>query len=89
MQYSLMLYHTDAQFASRTDPARKDAVVGAFIGHVRALQDAGVLITTLGIEPASTVATARVGDAAPRVQDGPYADTRRSSARVIRWQPAV
>ena len=76
MQYSLLLYQTDAQFAARTDPTRRDAVAGAFMRYVHALHDAGVLVTTLGIEPPETVATVRLGDGAPHVQDGPYADTK-------------
>jgi hypothetical protein len=75
MQYSLLIYQTDAQFAARTDPARRDAANGAFMHYVRALQEAGVLLTTLGIEPPDTARTVRPGNAAPRVQVGPYADT--------------
>ena len=43
--------------------------------YVGSLQEAGVLVTTLGIEPPTTAATVRPGDGA-RVQDGPYADTK-------------
>ena len=77
MQYSLMIYQTDAQFAVRNDPARRDANTGTFMRYVGALQEAGVLITTLGIEPPKTAATVRPGDGALRVQDGPYADTKK------------
>jgi hypothetical protein len=76
MQYSLMLYQTDDQFAARTDPARQGALFGAFTRYVGALQEAGVLVTTLGIEPPATAATIRPGNGAPRVHDGPYADTK-------------
>ena len=76
MQYSLLLYQTDAQFAARTDPARRDAVAGAFMSYVRALHEAGVLVTTLGIEPPESVATIRSHNGAPGVKDGPYADTQ-------------
>lgn len=75
MQYSLLIYQTDAQFAARTDPARRDANGAAFMNFVRALHDAGVLITTLGIEPPQTAATVRPADGASRVQRGPYAET--------------
>lgn len=76
MQYSLLIYQTDAQFAARTDPARRDANNGAFMRFVLALQEAGVLVTTLGIEPPGTAATVRPDGGAPRVQHGPYADTK-------------
>jgi hypothetical protein len=42
---------------------------------VAALQEAGVLVTTLGIEPPQTAATIRTGGSASRVKDGPYAET--------------
>jgi hypothetical protein len=76
MQYSLMIYQTDAQFAARTDPVRRDASNGAFMRFVRTLQEGGVLVTTLGIEPPGAAATVRPGDGAARVQRGPYADTK-------------
>jgi hypothetical protein len=76
MQYSLLIYQTDAQFAARTDPARRDANGAAFMRFVEALQEAGVLITTLGIDPPQTAATIRPGDGAPRVQRGPYAEAK-------------
>ena len=75
MQYSLMIYQTGAQFADRTDPARREANGAAFMGFVQALQEAGVLVTTLGIEPPETGATVRASNGAPRMQAGPYADT--------------
>src|SRR5690349_577518 len=74
MQYSLMIYQTDAQFAARTDPARREANGAAFGRFVGALQQAGILVTTLGIEPPNTAATVRASDVS-RVQDGPYANT--------------
>ena len=75
MQYSLMIYQTDAQFASRTDPARREANGAAFGRFVGALQQAGILVTTLGIEPPDTAATVRANDAS-RVQRGPHADAK-------------
>src|SRR4029077_8894603 len=76
MQYSLLIYQTSDQFAARTDPARRDANTAAFMSFVGALQEAGVLVTTRAIEPAHTAATVRVASGAPRVHDGPYADTK-------------
>ena len=76
MQYSLMIYQTAAQFAARTDPTRRDANTGAFMRYVGAMQEAGVLVTTLGIEPPQTAVTVRPGDSAPQVKKGPYADTK-------------
>lgn len=75
MHYSLLIYQTASQFADRTDPVRRDAANGAFGRYVGTLQDAGVLLTTLGIEPPETVTTVRSGSGAPRVSAGPHADT--------------
>ncbi|HXD47361.1 MAG TPA: YciI family protein [Gemmatimonadaceae bacterium] len=76
MQYSLMFYQTPELFAARTDPARRAANQAAFGGFVGALQKAGVLVTTLGIEPPESGATVRAGGGTPRVETGPYADMK-------------
>lgn len=76
MQFSLMIYQTPAQFAARTDDARREANQAAFGRFVGELHGAGVLVTTLGIEPPETAATVRNGASAPRVEKGPYAATR-------------
>jgi hypothetical protein len=71
MQYSLLIYQTGDQFGARSDPARREANNAAFGTFVGALQEAGVLVTTLGIEPPETSATVcREGR-----RDGPHADT--------------
>jgi hypothetical protein len=76
MQYSLMIYQTEGQFAARTDPARRDANSEAFMRYVGALKEAGVLVTTLGIEPPATAATVCAGNGSPRAKNAPYADTK-------------
>ena len=75
MQYSLLMYQTDAQFAARTDPIRRDAMNQAFGQYVTSLHQAGVLLTTLGIEPATTAHTMRAGTGGARTNQGPYAAT--------------
>ena len=72
MQYSLMIYQTAAQFADRTDPGRREANNAAFGRFVGALQEAGILVTTLGIEPPETAATVRVDD----TRNGAHADSK-------------
>src|SRR5215510_8493134 len=76
MQYSLMLYQTADQFAARTDPVRREANQAAFGRFVGAMQQAGVLLTILAIEPSTMAATVLSSDDAARVQDGPYADRK-------------
>jgi hypothetical protein len=76
MQYSLLIYQTDAQFADRSDPSRRDASNAAFGRYVQGLQNAGVLLSTLGIEPPEATTTVRRGTDAPRVEAGPFTDTK-------------
>lgn len=76
MQYSLMLYQTPAHFADRVDPVRRDANNAAFGHFVGALHEAGVLVTTLGIEPPETAATVHPGNGGRQVHNRPYADTK-------------
>ena len=71
MHFSLMLYQTRAQFGARDD-ANKEA----FGRFVAAMHEAGVLRTVLGIDPPETSRTVHGSDGSPRVQDGPYADTK-------------
>jgi hypothetical protein len=59
MQYSLLIYQTESQFAARTDLARRDANGAAFMKFVGAMHEARVLVTTLGIEPPHMTATVR------------------------------
>lgn len=75
MQYSLMIYQTPAQFAARSDAERRAANNAAFGQFVGTLHEAGVLVTTLGIEPPETAATVRPGDGTPQSAKGPYANT--------------
>lgn len=76
MRFSLMIYQTPAQFAARTDAARREANQAAFGQFVGALQQAGILVTTLGIEPPETGATVQADGDVTRVRNGPYADTK-------------
>lgn len=72
MQYSLLIYQTGDQFAARTDPARRDANNAAFGRFVGALQEAGVLVTTLGIEPPEASVTVSNG----HERNGPHANEK-------------
>jgi hypothetical protein len=76
MHYSLLIYQSDADFAARTDPAKRDAFWGAFLPYVQALRDAGIVVAGAGLEPAGAAATVRRVGGERLVQDGPYADTK-------------
>lgn len=74
MQYSLLIYQTPRQFADRNDPAQGGASNAAFGSYVQSLHGAGVLVTTLGIDPPELAAAARRSSGALSIQHGPYAN---------------
>ena len=76
MQYSLIIYQTKEQFADRNDSARREANGAAFMQYIGAMQQAGILVTTLGIEPPATAATIRATSGTPHTTQGPYAEAK-------------
>jgi len=76
MQYTLMFYLGPEEFASRTDPAKKEAFWGAFLPYAKALLHAGIVVGGAGLEPPATATTVRVENGVPLVQDGPFAATK-------------
>ena len=76
MQYAVLVYETDADFAARTDDAQKAAYWGAFSAYSQALAEAGVISGGAALHPPQTSTTVRLSDSQPQVQDGPYADTK-------------
>jgi hypothetical protein len=75
MQYTMLIYQNADAFAARSDPARREAFWGAFLPYVRALSEAGVMVSRAGLEDPERATTVRLGSD-PHVQDGPYADTK-------------
>ncbi len=75
MQYMLMDYVQAAgwQQLSRSE---QEHWLGAYRAYMQAMQAAGVLLSSAGLESASAAATVRVVDGTTEVLDGPYADTR-------------
>ena len=76
MQYSLLIYESEASLALRADPARQQSYTSGFIAYTVALREAGVFVGGSGLQLPATATTVRLGDARPTVQDGPYADTK-------------
>jgi hypothetical protein len=77
MNFTMLLYETEAGFARRTDPdpEKREAYWAAWPLYVQALHEAGVYVAGAGLQPPETATTVTIGDKR-RVQDGPYADTR-------------
>lgn len=76
MHYSMLIYQSPADFADRSDPAKRDAFWGAFLPYMKALQDAGVVVSGAGLQPPESAATVLLRSEKRQVQDGPFADTK-------------
>ena len=76
MNYTMLIYEPQSDFALRTDPDKQGAYLAAWPPYAKALRDAGVLVGGAGLEPPETGTTVRIRDGKRVVQDGPYADTK-------------
>jgi hypothetical protein len=76
MQYTILVYETQAELAARNDPGRKEAYWGAYRAYTTALRAAGVMVGGAGLQPPRTATTVRVPHGKRQVQDGPFADTK-------------
>ncbi|MBC7975691.1 MAG: YciI family protein, partial [Myxococcales bacterium] len=76
MQYSIIVYETDAELAARNDPQSAAAYWGAYLAYSKALSESGVARGGAGLLPPSDATTVRLRDGRRQVQDGPFADTK-------------
>lgn len=78
MNYSILIYETAEDFATRNDPdaARRDAYWAVWPAYVETLKQAGVFVGGAGLQPPDAATTLRFKDDKRQVQDGPYADTK-------------
>jgi hypothetical protein len=76
MQYTLMFYMGPDEFEARTHPEKQKAFWGAFIPYMKAIKEAGIFVSGIGLQPPESATTVRLGDGGRLVQDGPYADTK-------------
>ena len=75
MQFMLMDYVRNSGWEALTR-TEQERWLGAYKGYLQAMQAAGVLLNSAGLQPASTAATVRTVDDKLQVLDGPYADTK-------------
>ena len=75
MRYTFMLHSNEAGFADQTEEqmAENLAIFGAYINDLR---EAGVFVDTDWLQPSSTATIVSMKNGAPRIQDGPFADTK-------------
>lgn len=75
MEYVLLDYVTDAGW-TQLSLDEQDHWLGAYKAYLEAMVAAGVLTTTIGLQPAVAATTVRVANGTTQVLDGPYADTK-------------
>lgn len=73
MQYVMLIYESEAAFDSRD---RGDAYIRSWQAYFGTLVKAGVYVGGEPLLRPATAATVRATDGRPRVQDGPYAETK-------------
>lgn len=75
MQYILMNYVNEANFATLTKDQQEQGVA-AFMSYIEALTKAGAMKSSNRLRPSPTATTVRVTDGKSQVLDGPYADSK-------------
>lgn len=75
MLYALLIYETPTRFAGR-DETPGDAYFNAWHAYHAALIKAGIYVGGEPLLEPATAVTLRSSEGRPRVQDGPYAETK-------------
>ncbi len=75
MQYILMDYVNESGWPQLTR-AEQAHWLGAYRAYMQAMQDAGVLRNSAGLQPTATATTVRTVEGRQQVLDGPYADSK-------------
>ena len=76
MHYAMLIYQSPSEFTARTDTAKREQFLAAFVPYMQALREAGIVVAGAGLAPPGTATTIRGNGPERRVQDGPYADTK-------------
>jgi len=72
MQFAILCYETEADFAKRGKP---DYTAG-WMAYGAAMRQAGVLLSGAGLMPPGTATSVRIDAGKTVVHDGPYADAK-------------
>ena len=80
MQYAILFYETDKQFASRDHGPEQAEYWGAWRSYIAEMQNSGVVRGGEGLLAPSTATTLRIRDGKRHVQDGPFADIKEQLA---------
>ena len=75
MRYSLLMHYPEVTEAELGEEALAEGKA-AFDAYAKSLDAAGVLISAEVLQPVATATTLTVSEGTPKVQDGPFADTK-------------
>jgi hypothetical protein len=76
MNYTLIIYESEDDFALRTDREKSKAYWAAWPLYTKALQEAGIFVGGAGLQPPDKATVVKLRDGRRHVQDGPYAETK-------------
>ena len=75
MQYALVIFESEADFAKREGP-HAPAYWEAWSAYTRSVQEAGVMAGGAGLQPPSTATAVRISDGEAQIEDGPFLDSK-------------
>lgn len=76
MNFTILMYESEADFACRTNPEKSAAYVARWIAYTKAVKEAGIWVAGAGLQPGHAGTTVKLKAGKRQVQDGPYADTK-------------
>jgi hypothetical protein len=79
MQYLLLIYRNDAEYA-KMDPAERKQLNAEYGVFTQAIVQSGHFKAGDGLQPTTTATTVRVRDGKTLTTDGPFAETREQLA---------
>ncbi len=80
MQYAILFYETDAEFATRDHATESAAYWGAWRSYVGEIGASGIVRGGAGLLAPATATTVRLKDGERHVQDGPFAAAKEQLA---------
>jgi hypothetical protein len=75
MRYSLLMHYPEMTEADLGEEVMAEGKA-AFDAYAKSLDSAGVLISAEVLQPVATATTLTLREGAPKIQDGPFADTK-------------
>jgi hypothetical protein len=80
MNYAILVYETESNFAARTNPEQQQGYWAGWMFYSKAVKDAGIFVSGAGLQPPETATTMKFDGEQRLVQDGPYADIKEQLA---------